>query len=56
MAVSPIMTNHTRRRQNGLSLITMAGEYLEESQRLYYLRVDWLNLNMRGLDHLATKV
>jgi len=51
-----MMINHTRRTLNGLLLIRMAGEYLEESQRLYYLSVDWLNLNMHGLDHLETKV
>jgi len=34
------MTNQTRRTPNGLSLIRMAGEHLEESQRLYYLSVD----------------
>ena len=56
MAVSPMLTNHTRRTLNGHSLIRMAGEHLEESQRLYYLRVDWLNLNMHGLDQLETKV
>jgi len=56
MAISPMMTNHTRRTPNGLSLISMAGEHLEESQRLYYLSVDWLNLNMHGLYHLETKV
>jgi len=31
-------------------------QHLEESQRLYYLSVDWLNLNMHRLDHLETKV
>jgi len=56
MAVSPMMTNDPRRTPNGLSLISMAGEHLEESQRLYYLSVDWLYLNMHGLDHLETKV
>jgi len=56
MALSPMMTNHTRRTPNGLLLIRMAGEYLKESQRLYYLSVNWLNLNMHGLDHLKTKV
>jgi len=39
-----------------LLLIRMAGGHLEESQRLYYLSVDWWNLNMHGLDHLETKV
>jgi len=43
-----------RRTPNGLSSISMAGEHLEESQRLYYLSMDWLNLNMHGLDHLET--
>jgi len=56
MAVSPMMANDARRTPKGLLLIRMAGEHLEESQRLYYLRWDWLNLNMHGLDHLATKV
>jgi len=56
MAVSPMMTNHTRRTPNSLSLIRMASEHLGESQRLYYLSVDWLNLNMHGLDYLETKV
>ena len=56
MAVSLMMTNDTRRTPNGLSLIRMAGKHLEESQRLYYLSVDWLNLNMHGLDHLEAKV
>jgi len=50
-----MMTNRTRRTPNGLSLIRMAGEHLEESQRLYYLSMDWLDLNMHGLDHLETK-
>jgi len=54
MAVSRMMTNHTRRTPNRLSLIRMAGEHLGESQGLYYLSVDWLNLNMHGLDHLET--
>jgi len=40
MAVSLMMTNHTRRTPSGLLLIKMAGEHLEESQRLYYLSVD----------------
>jgi len=39
-----------------LFLLMMAGEHLEASQRLYYLSVDWLNLNMHGLDYLETKV
>jgi len=56
MAVSPMMTNHARRTPNGFLLIRMAGEHLEDSPGLYYLRVDWLNLNMHGLDHLETKV
>jgi len=55
MAVSVMMTNHTRRTPSGLLLIKMAGEHLEESQRLYYLSVDWLNLNMHGLNHLETR-
>jgi len=61
MAVSHMLTNHTRRTPNGLSLIRMAGKHLEESQRLYYLSVDWLNLNMhvhgpprnQGADYLG---
>ena len=56
MAVSPMMTNDTRRTPNGLSLIRMGDEHLDESNRLSYLSVDWLNLNMHGLDHLETKV
>jgi len=56
MAVSPMMTNQTRRTPNSLSLIIIAGKHLDESKRLYYLSVDWLNLNMHGLDHLETKV
>jgi len=56
MAVSPMITNHTRRTPNGLSLIRMAGKHLEESQRLHYMSVDWLNLKMHGLDQLETKV
>jgi len=56
MAVCPMMTNDTRRTPNGLWLIRMVGEHLEESQKLYYLSVDWLNLNMHRLDHLETKV
>jgi len=56
MAVSPMTANDTRRKLNGLSLIRIVGEDLEESQRLYYLSVNWLNLNMHGLDHLEPKV
>jgi len=56
MAVYVMMKNHTRRTPNGLSLIRIAGEHLEESQTLYYLSVDWLNLNMHGPDQLETKV
>jgi len=56
MAVSPMITNPTRTTPNGPSLIRMAGEHFEESQRLYYLSVDWLNLNMHGLDHQETKL
>jgi len=52
MTVSAMMMNHTRRTPNSLSLIRMPGEQLEESQRLYYLSVNWLNLNMHDLDHL----
>jgi len=56
MDVSSIMTNHTRRTPKSRSLIRMAGEHLEESQRLYYQSVDWLNLNMHGLDYRETNV
>ena len=56
MAVSPMMTNKIRGTPNGLSLIWMAGEHLEGSQRLYYLSVDWFNLNIHGLEHLETRV
>jgi len=56
ISVSLMITNHTRRTPNGLSLIRMPDEHLKETQRLYYLSLDWLNLNMHGLDHLETKV
>jgi len=56
MAVSLLMTNDIRRTPNGLSLIRMAGEHLKESQRLDSLSVNWLGLNMEGLDHLENKV
>jgi len=55
-AVSPMTKNDTRRTLNGLSLIQMAGKYFQESQRLYYLSVNWLNLNMHSLYHFETKV
>jgi len=56
MAVSPMMMNHSRRTPNSVSLISMAGEYFDESQWLYYLSVDWVNLNMHGPVPLETKV
>jgi len=54
--VTNSMTNHTRWILKGLSLIRMPGEHSEESQKLYYLSVDWLNITMHGLNHLETRV
>jgi len=51
-----MMTNHTGRTPIGLSLIRVAGENLEDFETLYYLSVNWLNLNMHSLDQLKTKV
>jgi len=54
MAVSPMMT-HKRSIPNCLLLIRMAGEHLDQSQRVYYMDVDCLNLNMHSLDHVEIK-
>ena len=45
-----------RSTPNGRWLIRMAGEHLEETQRVYYVTMNGLNVSMHSLDDRQTKV